>query len=104
MAFLVAFFVHQKNILAFVAGFAALLFLWGGLAYWIDRQNEHILSARIAELFPLGGNPYMLILVTALVPAIIAGLAALSGNLLLRYFLQARNGKVKKFAQSLARK
>jgi hypothetical protein len=104
VAFLVAFFLYQKPVLAFVAGFAALLFLWGGLAYWIDRQNEHILSTRIAALFPLGGDPYLLILVTALVPAIIAGLAALSGNLLLRYLLLARSPKVKKFAQSLARK
>ena len=104
VAFLVAFFLYQKPVLAFVAGFVALLCLWGGLAYWIDLQNQHILSARVAELFPLEGNPYLLILVTALVPAFIAGLAALSGNLLLRYLLLARNEKVKKFAQSLVRK
>ena len=102
VSFLVAFFISQKPLSSFIAGFLALLILWGGLAFWIDRQNEHVLSTRIAELFPLGGNPYALIGTTALIAALIAGLAALSGSFLLKFLLTTRNEKVKKFAQSLA--
>ena len=93
VAFVVAFFIWQKPWMAYVSGFLAGLLLWGLLALWIDVQNEHILSERMATLFPLGGSSFLLVFVTGVLAAIIGGLAALSGSYLLKYLLE--NGPVK---------
>lgn len=79
---LVALIIHQKAGKAFLAGFLGVFLLWGGLATWIDLQNNHILSQRIAQVLPLGGNSYLLIGVTALVGGLVAGMAALTGSFL----------------------
>ena len=49
------------------------------MAFWIDTKNENILSHKIAQLFPLGGSSFLLILITAFVGALVGGLAAMSG-------------------------
>jgi len=59
-----------------------LFLLWGGLAFWIDVSNDHVLSKKIAAILPLGGNSILLILVTALVGGLVAGFAAMSGSFL----------------------
>jgi hypothetical protein len=81
-AFIVALAVHQKPWKAFVAAFFALAILWGGLAFYKDFKNEHILSTKIANVLPLGGSYIVLILVTALVGGLVAGFAAMSGSYL----------------------
>lgn len=81
-AFLVALLVHQRAGKAFLSGFLGLFLLWGGLAWWIDLKNDSYLSHKVAELLPLGGNPGLLILVTALVGALVAGFGAMSGSYL----------------------
>lgn len=81
-SFLVAALVHQKAGKAFLAGFLAIFILWGLLAFRIDMANQGILSKKIAELLPLQGNRYLLILVTGVVGGLVAGLAALSGSFL----------------------
>ena len=86
-AFLVAALIHQQPGKAWLAGFLGLFILWTVLAIWKDNSNEGILSNRIAELFPLGGSSFMLILVTGLIGALVAGMAALSAS----YF---RNNKL----------
>lgn len=85
VAFLVAVFIYQKPGMAYLAGFLSILLLWVLLAWWIDAQNDSILSKRIATLFPLGGSSFMLILITGIVGAIVGGLSALSGNFLRKY-------------------
>ena len=69
---------------AFIAGFAGVFLLWFLLAFWIDVKNQHILSKKIAEIFPLGGASFAIILVTAIIGALVGGLAALSGSYLRR--------------------
>ena len=81
-AFLIALLVHQQAGKAFLSGSIGVFLLWGALAWWIDMKNEHILSKRIAEVLPLGGNSILLILVTAVIGGLVAGLAALSGSYL----------------------
>ena len=81
-AFLVSMFIQQKPGRSFFSGFIALLLLWGGLAWFIDVRNEHILSSKMAEILPLQGKYILLILVTAIIGALVAGLAALSGSLI----------------------
>ncbi len=81
-AFVVAIAVHQKAGKAFLAAFIALFLLWGGLAFYKDAQNEHILSTKIANVLPLGGSYILLIIVTALIGALVAGFAAIAGSYL----------------------
>ncbi len=81
-SFLVALLVRQQAGKAFFAGFLGLLLLWAGLAWWIDMKNNGVLSKKIASLLPLGGNTFLLILVTGIIGGIVAGLAAMSGSFL----------------------
>jgi hypothetical protein len=85
VSFGVAAFIYQKPGMAWLTGFVSILIFWGLLAFWIDTQNDSILSTRMASLFPLGGSSGLLILITAVVGAIIGGLAALSGSFLRKY-------------------
>ena len=81
-ALLVALAIHQKPGKAFLSGFVSLFLLWGIIALIIDFKNEHILATRVSGVLPLGGSPYTLIFVTALVGGLVAGLAALTGSYL----------------------
>jgi hypothetical protein len=85
VAFLVAVFIYQKPGMAYLSGFASILLLWSLLAWWIDAQNDSILSSRMATLFPLAGSSALLILISGIVGAIVGGLSALSGSFLRRY-------------------
>jgi hypothetical protein len=85
VSFCVAAFIYQKPGMAWLTGFVSILIFWGLLAFWIDTLNDSILSTRMASLFPLGGSSSLLILITAVVGAIIGGLAALSGSFLRKY-------------------
>lgn len=80
VAFVVALLIPQQAWKAFLGGFIGVFLLWGILAWWIDQGNQGILSRRIAELLPLNGSVIVLILITAFVGALVAGLAALTGN------------------------
>lgn len=79
---LVAVLVHQKAGKAFLSGLLGVFLLWAGLAWWIDMQNNSILSKKIATILPLGGNSMLLILVTGIIGGLIAGFAAMSGSFL----------------------
>lgn len=79
-AFLVAALIPQRPGMAFLSGFLALFLLWGILAWTIDNANGHILSRKIAQILPLGGNTLLLILVTAFVAALIGGGSALTAS------------------------
>jgi len=81
-AFVVALIVYQNAGMAFLAAFTGLLLLWSGLACWIDRGNESILSARIGELLGIGNNAFLLILITGAVGGLVAGFSAMSGSFL----------------------
>ena len=79
---LVAVLVHQKAGKAFLSGFLGIFLLWAGLAYWMDKQNNGILSQKIAQILPLNGNTLLLILITGVVGGLVAGFAAMSGSFL----------------------
>src|SRR6478736_3016951 len=81
-AFIVAAVIPQHPGKSFLSGFLALFFLWGALAFWISNRNENILAHKISMLMLKMDNPFILILATALVGALVAGFAALSGSFL----------------------
>jgi len=79
---IVAALVHQKPWKAFLAGFIALALLWGGMALFIDINNNGILSTRVAGIFMEGLSPMVLTIATALIGGLIGGFAALTGSYL----------------------
>lgn len=80
-AFIVALVIPLRPGFSFLAGFLALFLLWGLQAFFIDAGNHHILSEKVARLLPLGGSFAALILVSAFIGGIVAGMAALTGSL-----------------------
>jgi uncharacterized membrane protein YjjB (DUF3815 family) len=78
-AFMVAALIPQKPGKAFVTGFIALLLLWGGLSFWISNNNDHLLAHKVSMIILKMDNPYLLILATAFIGALVAGFAALTG-------------------------
>ena len=81
-AFVVAVVIPQHPGKSFLAGFLSLFFLWGALAYWISAKNENLLAHKVSMVILKMDNPFVLILATGLIGALVAGLAALSGSFL----------------------
>lgn len=81
-AFIVAALIPQKPFKAFLTGFIALFLLWGALSFWISNNNDHILAHKVSQLLLKMDNPYLLILTTALIGALVAGFSALAGSYL----------------------
>ena len=73
---------RQKAGWAFLSAFGAIYFLWGGIALYLHIQNKGVLTQKMAHIFPLDGNAGLLIMITALVGALVAGFAAMSAALL----------------------
>ena len=83
-AFISALLIPMRSGKAFLVGFLGVFILWALLAWWIDVKNQGILSKKVAEIFPLGGSAFLIILVTAVIGALVGGFAALSGSYLRR--------------------
>lgn len=81
-AFLVSVLILQRPGKAFLAGFSGVFLFWFVFAWIINSANDGILAHKIAEIFPLGGVSFLLILVSALIGGLVGGLAALSGSYL----------------------
>lgn len=81
-AFVTALFIDLKPGWAFLAGFSALFLLWGIMASVISSANQQIFAHKISKLILSTDTPALLIFVTALLGALVAGFAALSGSLL----------------------
>ncbi|MBX2940540.1 MAG: hypothetical protein KF880_10760 [Ferruginibacter sp.] len=81
-AFAVSLCIPMKPWKSFLSGFLALLILWGGLSAWISGENNHLLAGKISVLILNDNNPFLLILMTACIGAVVGGFAALSGSLL----------------------
>ena len=81
-AFVVAVLMVQSPLKSFLWGFAGVFLLWLIFAMMIDAANDHILSRKIAQIFPLGGVSFLLTLVTAIVGGLVGGLGALTASYL----------------------
>ena len=79
--FVVGYFGAEKPLQAYVAGFCAVFLVWFGYAFYIDHNNNHLLSSKIIQLFQLP-NSLSIILISAMVGGLACGLAALTGRLL----------------------
>src|SRR5277367_5494153 len=83
-AFLVSAAVPQKPAFSFLSGFLGVFLLWEILAWWIDNKNNGILSQRVAGIMKLGNSSVLLIVITSVLGALVAGFAALAGSYLRR--------------------
>lgn len=78
--FVSALFFSLKKSAVFFVPFLAILLFWSVYAFMISNSNDFTLAKKIAILLPLGGNPYLLIIVTGIIGGIAAGVAALLGK------------------------
>ena len=83
-AFLVSAAIPQKPTFSFFSGFLCVFLLWEVLAWWIDNKNNGILSQKVAAIFHLGSSSVLLIVITSIIGALVAGFAALAGTYLRR--------------------
>ena len=81
-AFIVASAIPQNPGKSFLSGFTALFLVWGSLAWYISSRNEDILAHKISLLVFKTDSPSLLIIATALIGALIAGMGAFSGSFL----------------------
>ena len=82
VAFLVAALIPQKPGKSFLTGFIALFLLWGSLTWYISSNNDHILAHKVSVLIIKENSAAMLVGITALIGALVAGFAALAGSYL----------------------
>lgn len=73
----VGYFVDNKALPSFAAGFVGAALLWIGMAYYLDHATQSIITEKINKLLPL--NAFVL---TGLVGGIVGGLSALTGTFL----------------------
>jgi hypothetical protein len=78
--FVSALFFSLKKAAVFFVPFLAILLFWSVYAFLASSGNDFTLAKKIAVLLPLGGNPYILILVTGLIGGLASGVAALLGK------------------------
>lgn len=83
---LTGFFIPQHWGLSFLSAFTGLFLLWGSMALFISVSNDHILAKRIAMLVVKNDSPYLIILMTALIGGVTAGVSASTARSLLNLF------------------
>lgn len=79
-AFATALFLPLKKAAVFFVPFFAILGLWFVYSFILSSSNDYTLAKRIAVLLPLGGNPYVLMLVTGIIGGLAAGIAGVFGK------------------------
>ena len=79
-AIITGFLIPLQKLPVFAIPFFAVFLFWLVYSYWLSNGNDFILAKKIAILLPLDGNPYLLILVTALVGGITAGISGIFGK------------------------
>lgn len=73
-------FIPLKKTAVFFVPFFAILVFWAVYSFILSSGNDYTLAKRIAVLLPLGGNPYVLMLVTGIVGGLAAGITAVFGK------------------------
>ena len=80
VAFGVAAVIPQPPLRSFSCGFTALFLSWGLFSWYISSANDHVLAHKISMVMISRDSPFILILATALIGAVVAGAAALAGS------------------------
>lgn len=92
VAFLVVAFISQRPLYAFLCGFFSVALLWALLSFYISSKNEHLLAHKVSLLILKMDNPLFLIVATAFIGGLVAGMGALTASFIRRPALaEARN-------------
>ncbi|CAF4910000.1 unnamed protein product [Rotaria sp. Silwood1] len=79
--FIIFMAIPQNAGKSFIAGGLTIAILFLLMAGKLDFDNDHLLSKKVAEIFKLKDNYWVLLLLTAILNGLVAGFAALSGSL-----------------------
>lgn len=79
-SFITSLLISLKQGAVFFVPFLAITLLWMAHAFWLSSANDFILARKIATLLPLGGNPYLLIILTGVIGGISAGVSGVFGK------------------------
>jgi len=79
VSFLMAAMIFSNGLIAFLSGFLGVGMLWSFFAWKIDQDTNSILTNKIAVLFELE-QPFILLVATGIIGALVGGFAALSGS------------------------
>ena len=78
-AFIGGFFLGTASGETFAKGMVAVLILWLLMVLYHHFSTQGILSNKIAQVLPVGGNVGILIIATVLIGGLVGGWAAMSG-------------------------
>ena len=67
---------------SFLVGFLGILISWLVMILFKDIPNHHLLSYKMANLFPMGGHYGLFILFNLLIGGLIGGLSGLCGRMM----------------------
>lgn len=74
------FALPLEKVKVFLTPFLAIFLYWGIYCWILSSNNDFILAKKIARLFPLDENPYLLIVLTGIVGGLAAGTSGWLGK------------------------
>lgn len=77
---LTGFFIPQNRFLSFLSTFLGVLILYSSLIFFISNANNHILAQKIGLLVLKNKNELLIIIVSGIISALVAGISALTGR------------------------
>ncbi len=77
---LTGFFIPQNRFLSFLSTFLGAFIFYSSLIFFISNANNHILAQKISLLVLKNKNEIMIIAVSAMISALVAGISALTGR------------------------
>jgi hypothetical protein len=80
--FVVVALIPQRPLAAFFCGFLSVGILWAILSFLKSNANHHMLARKVSMLIIQLENPYLLIFVSAIIGALVAGFGALTASFL----------------------
>jgi hypothetical protein len=89
VGFLVGIIVSQGALANFGTGFSAGSVLWYAAASWLNSANLGVFSNKIGQIF-MGLTPVHLLLITAGIGGILAGMGALTGYYFRLIFVRSK--------------
>ena len=87
-ALVTSLFIPLKKAAVFFVPFSSILLFWAVYCFVLSNANDFTLARKISQLLQIGGNPYLLILITGIIGGLAAGIAAIFGKQIVAF-----NGK-----------
>lgn len=82
VAFGAGFYFEEKPGKSFVISFTTIFIYWALFAFYIDMKNDSLLSNRMANMIIGSNGSILMILISALIGGLVAGMSGLTGSLL----------------------